>query len=170
LTLAAVAILLRGALLLFLEGGMELVPGRCPTGFSAPSAEGVGGETKELLGNANFEATPAAARDLRAGAVGSRLVDPLGAVAEEHRVCVVAFKEGRHYLPVIAEGPLIPEGYGEAGVMFSEYTRPGSELPHRAERGEPQARSVIDLEARLLGYLSRAVSVVQVGQTVERFR
>ena len=119
-TLAA-AVLLGGAFLLFLEGGRELVPGRCPTGLFSPSTEGVSGETKQLLEDPNFEATPAAARDLRAGVVDSRLVATLQTVAEEHRVCVVAFKEGHRFLPGVEDGPLIPEGYGEAGGLLNTH-------------------------------------------------
>lgn len=115
--LAAVAVLLGGVFLLFFEGGRELVPGRCPTGFFGPSTEGVSGETRQLLENPNFEATPAAARDLRVGVVDSRLVGTLRAIAEEHRVCVVAFKEGHRFVPGVEDGPLIPEGYGEAGGL-----------------------------------------------------
>ncbi len=115
--LAAVAVLLGGAFLLFLEGGRVLVPGRCPTGLFSLSTEGVSGETRQLLENPNFEATPAAVRDLRAGLVDSRLVTTLQTVAEEHRLCVVAFKEGHRFLPGVEDGPLIPEGYGEAGGL-----------------------------------------------------
>ena len=129
----AVAVLLGGALLLFLEGGRELVPGRCPTGLFSPSTEGVSGETKQLLEDPNFEATPSAARDLMAGVVDSRLVATLQTVAEEHRVCVVAFKEGHRFLPGVEDGPLIPEGYGEAGALFSKYTRSGDEVPRSVE-------------------------------------
>ena len=116
-TLAAVAVLLGGAFLLFLEGGRELVPGRCPAGLFSPSTEGVSSETRQLLEDPNFEATSAAVRDLRAGVVDSRLVATLQTVAEEHRVCVVAFKEGHRFLPGVEDGPLIPEGYGEAGGL-----------------------------------------------------
>jgi hypothetical protein len=109
---------LGGAFLLFLEGGMELVPGRCPTGLFSISTEGFSGETRQLLENPNFEATPAAVEELRAGVVASRLVRTLRTVAEEQRVCVVAFKEGHRFLPGVEDGPLIPEGYGEAGALL----------------------------------------------------
>jgi hypothetical protein len=163
--LAAVAVLLGGASLLFLEGGRELVPGRCPTGLFGPSTEGVSDETSQLLENPNFEATPAAVRDLRAGVVDSRLVGALRTVAEEHQVCVVAFKEGHRFLPGVEDGPLIPEGYGEAGVLFSKYTHLSSEVPRSVERGGSQGRTIIGVEARPFGYLSRALSLVQPGQT-----
>ena len=48
----------------------------------------------------------------------SRLVGTLRTVAEEQRVCVVAFKEGHRFLPGVEDGPLIPEGYGEAGALL----------------------------------------------------
>ena len=168
--LAGLVVLLGGAFLLFLEGGRELIPGRCPTGLFSPSTEGASGEARELLENANFEATPAAVRDLKAGVVDSRLLVTLQAVTEEHSVCVAAFKEGHRFLPGIEDGPLIPEGYGEAGVLFSEYTRSGSEVPRSIERGDSQSRTVIGVEARLLGYFSRAVSLVQPGQTLDGFK
>ncbi len=103
--------------LLFLEGGRELIPGRCPTGLFSPSTEGASGEARELLENANFEATPAAVRDLKTGVVDSRLLATLQAVTKEQRVCVVAFKEGHCFLPGVEDSPLIPEGYGEAGGL-----------------------------------------------------
>jgi hypothetical protein len=132
--------------LLILEGGRELIPGRCPTGLFSTSTEGASGEARELLESTNFEATPAAVRDLRAGVVDSRLVATLRTMAEEHRVCVVAFQEGHHFLPGVEDGPLIPEGYGEAGALFSKYTRSGSEVSHHADRGDPQSRSIIAVE------------------------
>lgn len=55
-------------------------------------------------------------------------------------------------------------------MLFSESTPPGSELPQRAEQGDPQASRVIGLEARLLGSFSRASSLVQLGQTLEGFK
>src|SRR3712207_3766421 len=55
----------------------------------------VGGAAGRLLENPNFGATPEAAGDLEAGIVDERLVEALGAVAREHRVCVDAFKEDR---------------------------------------------------------------------------
>jgi hypothetical protein len=163
-------VLLGGAFLLFLESGRELVPGRWPTGLFSPSTEGASGEARELLENANFEATPAAVRDLKTGVVDSRLLATLQAVTEEQRVCVVAIKEGHRFLPGIEDGPLIPEGYGEAGVLFANYTRSNTEVPRRAERGDPQVRSVIGLDARLLGYFSRAVNLVQPRQPIEGFK
>jgi hypothetical protein len=57
-------------------------------------------------------------------------------------------------------------------VLFSESAPPGSELPHPAERGDPKARRVIGLEARLRGSFSRAPSLglVQLGQSLEGFK
>jgi hypothetical protein len=112
---------LGGTFLLFLEGGRELIPGRCPTGLFAPSTEGASGEARELLENTNFEATPAAVRDLKTGVVDSRLLATLQAVTEEQRVCVVAFKEGHRFLPGVEDSPLIPEGYGEAGGLLNTH-------------------------------------------------
>jgi hypothetical protein len=92
-------------------------------------------------------------RDLKAGVVDSRLLATLQAVTEEQRVCVVAFKEGHRFLPGIEDSPVIPEGYGEAGVLFSGYTRSGSKVSHYADREGPQPRSIIGVEARLVDYL-----------------
>ena len=55
--------------------------------------------------------------DLEDGIVDPRLVATLHVVTEEHRVCVDAFKKGHYFLPGVADGPLIPEGYGEAGGL-----------------------------------------------------
>jgi hypothetical protein len=108
-------------------------------------------------------------RDLKTGVVDSRLLATLQAVTKEQRVCVVAFKEGHCFLPGVEDSPLIPEGYGEAGVLFSKYTLPGSEVPHRAVPRGPQSRSVIGVETCLLDYLSGAASLVQPGHTLEGF-
>jgi hypothetical protein len=102
--------------------------------------------------------------------VDERLVTTLQTVAEEHRICVDAFKEGHYFLPGVEDGPLIPKGYGKAGALFSQYTRSGTEVPHRPKRGGPQARTVIGVEERSLGYFSRAVSLVPPGQTLEVFK
>lgn len=115
--LAAVAVLCGGALLVILfERGGDLTPGRCPTGFGWGTAGG-SGEAKELLEDPNFEAAPAAVRDLKAGIVDERLVATLRTVTEEHKICVGAFKEGHFFLPGVPDGPLIPDGYGEAGGL-----------------------------------------------------
>jgi hypothetical protein len=115
--LAVVALLCGAAVLVFiLVRGGDLAPGRCGTGFGWGTGSG-NGEAKELLENPNFEASPAAVRDLKAGIVDERLVAALRTVTERHRICIDAFKEGHHFLPGIPDGPLIPKDYGEAGGL-----------------------------------------------------
>ncbi len=164
----AAALICVGAFLIFLFGGEVPVPGRCPTGFGWGNPGGTG-EAKELLENQNFEASPAAVRDLEAGIVDERLVSSLQAVTEEHQVCVTAFKEGHYFLPGVPDTIVIPDGYGEAGALSSRYTRAGSEVPHGVERGGSQDRTLIGVEARLRSYFSRAVSFVQPGQILVGF-
>ncbi len=72
---------------------------------------------EELLNRPNFGATPEAAGDLETGIVDERLVATLLTVTGEHSVCVQAFKEGHFFLPGVEDGPLIPEGYGNAGGL-----------------------------------------------------
>ncbi len=72
---------------------------------------------EKLLTRPNFGATPEAAADLEAGIVDERLVAVLLRVTEEHSVCVRTFKEGHFFLPGVEDGPLIPEGYGDAGGL-----------------------------------------------------
>jgi hypothetical protein len=164
------AALLGGLVFLISFGGAgRLALGPCVPGREG-AAEGASGGAGELLETRNFEASQRAIGDLRDGAVDERLVTTLQTVAEEHRICVDAFKEGHYFLPDVEDGPLIPEGYGKAGALFSKYTRSSPEVPHRVKREDPQARIVIDVEARLLGYFSRAVSLVQPVQTLERFK
>jgi hypothetical protein len=163
------ALICGAVILIILFEGEDRLPGPCSTGFNWGNRGG-SGETKELLENRNFEATPAAVRDLEAGIVDERLVSILQTVTEEYRVCVTAFKEGHYFMPGIPDGPLIPDGYGEAGVLFSGYTRSGTEVPHRAERGGPQGRAVTRVETSLLGYFSKVASLVQPGQNLEGFR
>jgi hypothetical protein len=79
---------------------------------------------RELLEDPNFEASPKAVDDLEAGVVDPRLAITLQTITKEHRICVDAFKEGHYFVKGVPDGPLIPDGYGEAGVLFSEYTRP----------------------------------------------
>jgi hypothetical protein len=152
-------------LILFGDGG-RLALGPCVPGREG-AAEGASGGAQELLETRNFEASPKAIRDLRDGVVDERLVATLQTVAEEHRICIDAFKEGHYFLPGVEDGPLIPEGYGKAGALVSKYTRSGTEVPHRPKRGGPQARTVIGVEAHPLGYFSRAVNLVQLGQALE---
>jgi len=171
----AAALLCGWALLaLVREGNRSLALGPCSSGldidigslFGGGSAEPVDGEVEQLLEDPNFEASRKAEGDLRAGIVDARLVSTLQTVAEEHQICVHAFKEGHYFLPGVPESTVIPEDYGEAGVLFSEYTRSSSDVPHRFERGDPQVRIVIALEAHLLGYFSEVASVMQQGHTL----
>jgi hypothetical protein len=119
-------------LAIFLEGGGSLAPGRCSTGLDIDFRELFGkegpeldsDEVRELLEDPNFEASPKAVDDLEAGVVDPRLVITLQTITKEHRICVDAYKEGHYFVQGVPDGPLIPDGYGEAGVLFSEYTRP----------------------------------------------
>jgi hypothetical protein len=104
------------AFLLFLGESRRLTLGPCAPG-GEDAAQGASGEAKELLGTRNFEASPKAVGDLREGIVDERLVATLQTVTKEHRICVDAFKEGHYFLPSIADGPRIPEGYGKAGGL-----------------------------------------------------
>ena len=72
---------------------------------------------RDLLEDANFGATPQAARDLERGVVDGRLVDTLRTLTRKHRICVEAFKEGHRFLPGVEDGPRIPDGYGKAGGL-----------------------------------------------------
>lgn len=78
-----------------------------------PAATG----TEKLLSRPNFGATPEAADDLETGVADERIVSTLLAVSKEHSVCVQTFKEGHSFLPGVADGPTIPEDYGEAGGL-----------------------------------------------------
>src|SRR5215210_9521184 len=124
-----VALLLGAALLLTACGRLEdvdLSPA-CPTGvgrgfWDAGSSQGKDAgrgdpEVRYLLEDANFGATPQAARDLEQGVVDRRLVATLRVLAQEQRICVQAFKEGHRFLPGVEDGPRIPEGYGKAGGL-----------------------------------------------------
>jgi hypothetical protein len=102
-------------LIVLLENG-RLALGPCTPGRQGV-AEGVSGQAKELLETRNFEASPKAIGDLKAGIVDERLVTTLQTVTEEHRICVDAFKEGHYFLPGVKDGPLIPDSYGEAGGL-----------------------------------------------------
>ena len=112
-----VAFLLCGlVLLVFFGDGGRLGLGPCTPGREG-AGEGASGGARELLETRNFEASQGARGDLRDGIVDERLVDALQVVAEEHRVCIDAFKKGHYFLPGVEDGPLIPEGYGEAGGL-----------------------------------------------------
>ena len=111
-----------------LGDGLSAEDVRCPEGlndtgislgrfFGGEDEKPVGGEVRALLEDPNFGASPAAVEDLRAGIVDERLVRALGAITEEHRICVDAFKEGHYFLPGVEDGPTIPDGYGEAGGL-----------------------------------------------------
>jgi hypothetical protein len=113
---AAAALLCGLVLLIVLGNGGRLALGPCTPGREG-IAEGASGEAKELLKTSNFEASPKAMGDLKAGLVDQRLIATLQAVTKEHRICVDAFKEGHHFLPGAPDGPLIPAGYGEAGGL-----------------------------------------------------
>jgi hypothetical protein len=102
-------------LILFDDVG-RLSLGPCVPGREG-AAEGASGGAGQLLETRNFEASQRAIGDLRDGAVDERLVTTLQTVAEEHRICVDAFKEGHYFLPGVEDGPLIPEGYGKAGGL-----------------------------------------------------
>lgn len=95
---------------------VRLAPGPCSWSFGGGRGGG-SGEAGELLESPNFEASAAAAGDLRSGVVDERLVSALLEVTEEHEICVDAFKEGHYFLPGVKDGPLIPDGYGEAGGL-----------------------------------------------------
>ena len=79
-----------------------------------------------------------------------RLVTTLQALTEEHQICVDTFKEGHRFLPGVEDGPLIPSGYGDAGALFSKYTRSSTEVLHRAERRDTQVRGGINVGASVL--------------------
>ncbi|QIN80170.1 hypothetical protein GBA65_18470 [Rubrobacter marinus] len=111
-----------------LGDGLSAEDVRCPEGlddtgislgrfFGDEEEEPVSGEVRALLEDPNFGASPAAVEDLRAGIVDERVVVALRAITAEHRICVDAFKEGHYFLPGVEDGPLIPEGYGEAGGL-----------------------------------------------------
>lgn len=111
------AVLLCGlAVLIVLENNGRLALGPCIPGREGV-AEGVSGGARELLETPNFEASPKAIGDLKAGIVDPRLVAALRLVAEEHRICVDAFKEGHYFSPGVPDGPLIPDSYGNAGGL-----------------------------------------------------
>jgi len=165
----AVMLICNSVFLLFVLGdGRRLALGPCIPGRKGV-AKGVSGAAKELLETTSFEASKKALRDLEAGVVYSRFVTTLEAVTEEHQICVDTFKEGHRFLPGIEDGPLIPSGYGDAGALFSKYTRSSTEVRQRTKRGGPQARTVIYIEAHSFGFFSRAISLVQPLQALEGF-
>ncbi len=76
---------------------------------------------ERLLDRPSFGATSEAAGDLRGGVVDERLVQALLTVTGEHSVCVQVFKEGHYFLPGVEDGPVIPDGYGEAGGLTNTH-------------------------------------------------
>ena len=115
--LVVAAVLLCGLVLLIIFGDIgRLALGPCTPGREG-AAEGASGEVKELLETPNFEASSKAIGDLKAEIVDPRLVATLQVVAEKHRICVDAFKEGHYFLPGVPDGPLIPNSYGDAGGL-----------------------------------------------------
>jgi len=116
--LVVIAATLLGGLvfLVFFGDGGRLALGPCVPGREG-AGEGASGGAGELLETRNFEASRRAIGDLRDGVVDERLVNTLQTVAEEHRICVDAFKEGHYFFPGVEDGPLIPEGYGKAGGL-----------------------------------------------------
>ena len=115
--LVVAAVLLCGLVLLIIFGDIgRLALGPCTPGREG-AAEGASGEVKELLETPNFEASSKAIGDLKAEIVDPRLVATLQVVAEKHRICVDAFKEGHYFLPGVPDRPLIPDSYGDAGGL-----------------------------------------------------
>jgi len=115
--LVVAAVLLCGLVLLIIFGDIgRLALGPCTPGREG-AAEGASGEVKELLETPNFEASSKAIGDLKAEIVDPRLVATLQVVAEKHRICVDAFKEGHYFLPGVPDRPLIPNSYGDAGGL-----------------------------------------------------
>jgi len=141
-------------------------PGPVPDGLRLGSS-GRERRGERATGGNKLRASPAAVRDLEAGIVDERLISTLQTVSEEHQVCVTAFKEGHYFLPGVPDTTVIPDGYGEAGALFSKYTRSGGEVPRSVGRGGSHGRTVYDVEVRVLGYFSSLVRFVQPGQILE---
>ncbi len=135
LILAAVAMLCALVALFILWESGRLALGPCVPGREG-AAEGVSGEAGALLETRNFEASPKAVGDLKSGIVDERLVTTLQAITEEHRVCVDTFKEGHYFLPGVPDGPLIPEGYGDAGGLPNSHYY-GRAVDIRRVNGKP---------------------------------
>ena len=135
-------------LFVFWESG-RLALGPCTPGREG-AGEGVSGEAKELLETRNFEASSKAIGDLKAGVVDERLVTTLQATTEEHRVCVDAFKEGHYFLPGVPDGPLIPEGYGDAGGLPNSHYY-GRAVDIRRVNGKPISGNSTDPDVLAIG-------------------
>jgi hypothetical protein len=96
-------------------GAGHVRPEACEEASSADSRQPTGAGVEELLSHPNFEASPQAEGDLRAGIVDERLVVTLLAIVKEHQIYVNAFKTGHTFGSEFQEGPYIPVGYGNAG-------------------------------------------------------
>jgi hypothetical protein len=150
----AVIVLLCGLVFLVVfEGGGRFALGPCTPGREGV-AEGVSGAAKELLETRNFEASPKAIGDLKAGIVDERLVTTLQAITEQHRVCVNAFKEGHYFLPGVLDGPLIPDSYPDAGLPNTHYY--GRAVDIRRVDGKPVRGNGTDPDVLDIGeFISR---------------
>jgi hypothetical protein len=140
--LFAVGILCSLVFLLVLWESGRLAFGPCTPGRQG-AAGGVSGAAKELLETRNFEASPKAIGDLKAGVVDARLVANLQTVVQEQRICVDAFKEGHYFLPGVEDGPLIPNSYGEAGGLPNTHYY-GRAADIRRVDGKPIRRNAKD--------------------------
>lgn len=149
LILVAVAILCGLVFLFVLWEGGRLTLGPCTPGREG-IAEGASGLAKELLETRNFEASPNAIGDLEAGIVDERLVMTLQAITEEHRICVDTFKEGHYFLPGVPDGPLIPDGYGEAGGLPNTHYY-GRAVDVRRVNGKPVRGNATDADVLEVG-------------------
>ena len=151
-SILAAAVLLCGLVfLIVLWDRGKLTLGPCIPGREG-AAEGVNGEAKKLLETRNFEASPKAIGDLKAGVVDERLVAALQAVTEEHRICVDAFKEGHYFLPGVPDGPFIPDSYGEAGGLPNSHYY-GRAVDVRRVNGKPVRGNGTDPDVLDIGEL-----------------
>ena len=158
-SILAAAVLLCGLVfLIVLWDRGKLTLGPCIPGREG-AAEGVNGEAKKLLEARNFEASPKAIGDVKAGVVDERLVAALQAVTEEHRICVDAFKEGHYFLPGVPDGPFIPDSYGNAGGLPNSHYY-GRAVDVRRVNGKPVRGNgtdpdVLDIGERISGIPSQ---------------
>jgi len=89
---------------------------------ATPTRPGTG-SAEDLLSDPNFEASPEAEGDLRAGIVDEGLISALGAVTDRHRVRVSVFKTGHPY----GEMPDLPAALG--GGYNSHYYGRAVDIP-----------------------------------------
>ena len=151
-SILAAAVLLCGLVfLIVLWDRGKLTLGPCIPGREG-AAEGVNGEAKKLLEARNFEASPKAIGDLKAGVVDERLVAALQAVTEEHRICVDASKEGHSFLPGVPDGPFIPDSYGDAGGLPNSHYY-GRAVDVRRVNGKPVRGNSTDPDVLDIGEL-----------------